>query len=75
MVLRYVRAGADLVAGDWLNDTPLHTAVTFGHKELVFEIVRLAQEQKRLYSVVSARSVDGLTAYDMALKWGYDVYV
>ena len=30
MAVRTVHAGADLGTGDWLNDTPLHVAVTFG---------------------------------------------
>ena len=32
MVVRLIRAGADLGAGDWLNDTPLHAAACHGHQ-------------------------------------------
>mmetsp|Transcript_17161 Transcript_17161/g.38995 ORF Transcript_17161/g.38995 Transcript_17161/m.38995 type:complete len:128 (-) Transcript_17161:451-834(-) len=35
MAMRMHRAGADIGCGDWLNDTPLHVSVTFGHTVLV----------------------------------------
>ncbi len=70
MVKRYIRAGADLGSGDWLNDTPLHTAVAFGHEELAFELLKIAEEQRRTMSILTAKSVDRLTPYDVAVKWG-----
>ena len=70
MVFRLIRAGADLGSGDWLNDTPLHAAVAFGHEELAFELLKLAGEEHRTMSILTARSVDGQTPYDVAVRWG-----
>jgi len=39
MARRCLFAGADIGCGDWLNDTPLHIAITYGHKELVDMLV------------------------------------
>eukprot|EP00960_Hanusia_phi_P047025 758184-Hanusia_phi.AAC.3 len=87
MAMRMHRAGADIGCGDWLNDTPLHVSVTFGHTVLVrfvqivctahhefTQVERLIEAgkiEKRLLSLLDARSVDGFTPIDTAHKWGY----
>jgi ankyrin repeat protein len=39
MARRCLFAGAEISCGDWLNDTPLHIAITYGHKELIDMLV------------------------------------
>mmetsp|Transcript_10940 Transcript_10940/g.36977 ORF Transcript_10940/g.36977 Transcript_10940/m.36977 type:complete len:410 (+) Transcript_10940:565-1794(+) len=71
LAMRMHRAGADLGCGDWLNDTPLHVSVTFGHIVLVERLLEAGKIERRLLSLLDARSVDGLTPIDTAHKWGY----
>jgi len=71
MSRRSIAAGADLGCGDWLNDTPLHVAITYGHKELVDMLVDTALAQHRLLELVYAKTVDGLNCFDVANKWGF----
>mmetsp|Transcript_14438 Transcript_14438/g.35329 ORF Transcript_14438/g.35329 Transcript_14438/m.35329 type:complete len:453 (-) Transcript_14438:501-1859(-) len=69
--LRLIKAGADLAYGDWLNDTPFHVSAMYGRKELMDELIALAEKEQRLIYLLSLKTVDGLTPYDTALKWGY----
>eukprot|EP00277_Geminigera_cryophila_P018083 CAMPEP_0179455610 /NCGR_PEP_ID=MMETSP0799-20121207/39528_1 /TAXON_ID=46947 /ORGANISM="Geminigera cryophila, Strain CCMP2564" /LENGTH=465 /DNA_ID=CAMNT_0021254769 /DNA_START=32 /DNA_END=1429 /DNA_ORIENTATION=+ len=71
MSRRSIAAGADMGCGDWLNDTPLHIAITYGHKELIDMLVDTAMVQHRLKELVYAKTVDGLNCFDVAKKWGF----
>ncbi|KAJ1495158.1 ankyrin repeat-containing domain protein [Baffinella frigidus] len=68
---RMVHAGADLGCGDWLGDTPFHVSVTFGHVDLFLDLTELAKVEGRLLQLLNAKSVEGHTLVDMAVKWGY----
>ena len=71
MARRTLAAGADIGCGDWLNDTPLHVAITYGHSELIDVLVENATLQHRLIELVYAKTVDGQNCFDVAHKWGY----
>mmetsp|Transcript_16464 Transcript_16464/g.41640 ORF Transcript_16464/g.41640 Transcript_16464/m.41640 type:complete len:453 (+) Transcript_16464:220-1578(+) len=71
VVMRILKAGADLAIGDWLNDTPFHIVAMYGHLDLMLEMVEIAGKENRLLSMLDAQTVDGLTPADTALKWGY----
>ena len=71
MARRTIAAGADIGCGDWLNDTPMHVAITYGHKELVDLLVDVGMTQKRLRELVYSKTVDGLDCFDTAKKWGF----
>jgi ankyrin repeat protein len=71
MARRTIAAGADMACGDWLNDTPLHVAITYGHKELIDMLVDTAMTQNRLRELVYSKTVDGLDCFDTAHKWGF----
>uniref|UniRef100_A0A7S0W8C0 Ankyrin repeat protein n=1 Tax=Hemiselmis tepida TaxID=464990 RepID=A0A7S0W8C0_9CRYP len=71
VVMRILKAGADLAIGDWLNDTPFHIVAMYGHMDLMLEMVDIADKEDRLLTMLDAQTVDGLTPADTALKWGY----
>ena len=68
---RTISSGADLGCGDWLNDTPLHVAITYGHKEMIDMLVEVGMAQKRFKELVHNKTVDGLDCFDTARKWGF----
>lgn len=71
IAVRMIQAGADLLTGDWLNDTPLHVSVTFGHHDLTDKLLEIAKQEGRLLTVIKAENVEGQTCVDVAIKWGY----
>eukprot|EP00286_Rhodomonas_abbreviata_P001481 CAMPEP_0181289474 /NCGR_PEP_ID=MMETSP1101-20121128/900_1 /TAXON_ID=46948 /ORGANISM="Rhodomonas abbreviata, Strain Caron Lab Isolate" /LENGTH=384 /DNA_ID=CAMNT_0023393695 /DNA_START=101 /DNA_END=1255 /DNA_ORIENTATION=- len=71
LMMRMIQAGGDLMTGDWLNDTPMHVAVTFGHYELVNSLIDIARGEGRLLQAINQENVEGHTCIDVALKWGY----